>query len=54
MTTQLLIHCMKCRKKTESHDIQEVVLKNHRDAVQARCAECGTRKFRMGKLPVSG
>ena len=52
MTTSTGIHiyCFKCRTKTESNDVQQVVLKNGRDAVRAVCAVCQTRKFRMGKL----
>ena len=45
-----LIYCFKCRTKTESNDLEQVVLKNRRDATRAVCAVCGTRKFRLGKL----
>ena len=44
------IYCFKCKTKTESNDLQQVVLKNHRDATRATCAVCGTQKFRFGKL----
>ena len=44
------IYCFKCRAKTESTDVEQVVLKNRRDATRATCAVCGTKKFRMGKL----
>ena len=44
------IYCFKCRAKTESNDLEQVVLKNRRDATRAVCAVCGTKKFRMGKL----
>ena len=49
MTTSpdTLIYCFKCRAKTKSNDLEQVVLKNHRDATRAVCA---TKKFRMGKL----
>ena len=52
MTTSpdTLIYCFKCKAKTESNDLEQVVLKNHRDATRAVCAVCGTRKFRIGKL----
>ena len=45
-----LIYCFKCRTKTESNDLEQVVLKNRRDATRAVCAVCGNRKFRLGKL----
>ena len=48
--TDTPIYCFKCRVKTESRDVQQVVLKNGRDAVSATCAVCETKKFRMGKL----
>ena len=45
-----LIYCFKCRTKTESNDLEQVVLKNRRDATRGVCAVCGTKKFRLGKL----
>ena len=51
MATQVKIYCFKCRQKTDSSRIEPVVLKNRRDAVSAVCAECGGKKFRIGKLP---
>ena len=47
------MYCVKCRAKTESNSVQEVILKNGRNAVTALCSACGTKKFRMGKLPVA-
>ena len=41
------IYCFKCRKKTDTLEAQEVVLKNGRPAVTGKCAVCGTKKFRM-------
>ena len=41
------IYCFKCREKTASQGVQEVVLKNGRPAVTGQCAVCGTKKFRM-------
>ncbi len=48
----LQMYCFKCRKKTESDGVEEVEMKNGRDAVVSVCAACGTKKFRIGKLPV--
>ena len=42
------IYCFKCRKKTDTLEAQEVVLKNGRPAVTGQCAVCGTTKSRMG------
>ena len=52
MTTSADTHicCFKFRVKTESKGVEQVVLKNGRDAVSATCVVCETRKFRMGKL----
>ena len=44
------IYCFKCREKTTSQEVQEVVLKNGSPAVTGRCTVCtvcGTRQFRM-------
>ena len=48
----LQIYCVRCKEKTDSNDIQEVVMKNGRDATSALCSACGARKFRIGKAPV--
>lgn len=42
------IYCLKCRARTDTLEIQEVVLKNGRPAVTGQCDVCGTKKFRMG------
>ncbi len=47
----LQMYCVKCRAKTESDGVQQVVMKNGKDAVSSTCAVCGTNKFRIGKLP---
>ena len=48
----LLISCLKCRSKTGSDRVQEVRLKNGREAATSFCAVCGTKKFSIGKIPV--
>ena len=53
MTTEATdpgIYCIKCRTKTGSNGIEQVVMKNGRPAIKATCAACGTKKFRIGKL----
>ena len=42
------IYCVKCRKKTESQNVEQVTMKNGRPAIQADCRDCGTKKFRIG------
>lgn len=35
-------YCVKCKKKTEIKDPQEVTMKNGRHAIKGTCAVCGT------------
>jgi Domain of unknown function (DUF5679) len=35
-------YCVKCKKKTEMKNAQEVTMKNGRHAMRGQCAECGT------------
>ena len=42
------IYCVKCKAKTDSNEIVAVTMKNGRPATQATCADCGTKKFRIG------
>ena len=48
MTTSpdTLIYCFKCKAKTESNDLEQVVLKNRRDATRARL-----RRLRHQEVP---
>ena len=48
----LLYYCMRCKAKTESNSVEQIVMKNGKDAVSSLCAVCGTKKFCIGKLPV--
>ena len=43
------IYCPKCRKKTESRNIEPVTMKNGRSAKRAECRECGTKKFGISR-----
>ena len=45
------IYCVKCRARTDSRDIEAVTMKNGRAATRSTCADCGTKKFRIGVLP---
>jgi hypothetical protein len=42
-------YCVKCRKKVEVKNPQNVTLKNGRPATQGTCPGCGTKVFRIGK-----
>ncbi len=42
-------YCMKCKMKRVMQDVQEVIMKNGRPALQGACAVCGTRLYRIGK-----
>ena len=44
------IYCVKCKAKTASRDIEAVTMKNGRAATRSICADCGTKKFRIGVL----
>ncbi|MDP2949277.1 MAG: DUF5679 domain-containing protein [Chloroflexota bacterium] len=42
-------YCLKCRKKQEMRNPQQVTLKNGRPATQGTCPVCGTKMYRIGK-----
>ena len=42
------IYCLKCKAKTQSRDVESVIMKNGRPALKAVCTECGTGKYRIG------
>ena len=44
------IHCVRCRAKTASKDIEAITMKNGRPAIRSVYVECGTKKFRIGAL----
>ena len=46
------VYCVKCKSQTDTRDLQPTVMKNGRDAVAGVCAACGTKKYRIGKMPV--
>jgi len=43
-------YCVKCRKKVEIRNPEQITLKNKRPAVQGVCSVCNTKVFRIGKL----
>ena len=49
------IYCLKCKRKTESKDIEEVVTKNNRNMLKGICVVCGTKKSKfIGKIEGKG
>ena len=48
MADKELIYCVKCKNKTESVGLENITLKNGRDATSGRCSACGTKKVRIG------
>ena len=42
-------YCMKCRKKVEIQNAQQITMKNKKPATRGVCPSCGTKVFRIGK-----
>ena len=42
------IYCLKCRAKTGSRDVEQVILRNGRPALRVACSLCGTGIYRIG------
>lgn len=40
--------CVKCKKKVEVKDIEDVLMKNGRPATKSKCAVCNTNVFKIG------
>ncbi len=38
-------YCVKCKKKVEIKDPEDVTMKNGRPAVKGTCSQCGTKVF---------
>jgi pimeloyl-ACP methyl ester carboxylesterase len=47
---QLLVYCVKCKKKTVMLDPQPFIMKNGRAAIKGTCSICGSGQFRIGQL----
>jgi len=41
------IHCLKCKKKTDTLDPHPELTKNHRWTIKGTCAECSSKKSRI-------
>ena len=42
-------YCMKCRKKREIVNAEQIVMKNGRAATKGECSVCGTKVFKINK-----
>jgi len=40
-------YCVKCKKKQEIKDAEEVTMKNGRKAIKGKCPVCGTGMYRI-------
>jgi len=40
-------YCMKCKKKQEMTEVNEIVMKNGRKATKGKCPVCGTGMFKI-------
>ena len=43
---------MKCKQKTESRNIEEIISKNNRRMLKSICSICGSKKFQFMKNTV--
>lgn len=42
-------YCVKCRKKVEMQNAEQITMKNGKPATRGICPICGTKVFRIGK-----
>jgi hypothetical protein len=49
-----IMYCVKCKRKTETKDVQNVTSKNGRPMLRGICAECGKAKTQFMKAAVGG
>lgn len=48
------MYCVKCKNKTETVDVQNVVSKNNRPMLRGKCAVCGTTKTQFVAMSTGG
>lgn len=44
------MYCVKCKSKTETVDVQNIISKNNRPMLRGKCAVCGTTKTQFVKI----
>ena len=42
-------YCVKCRKKVDMQNPEQITMKNGKPATRGICPNCGTKVFRIGK-----
>jgi Domain of unknown function (DUF5679)/Phospholipase A2-like domain len=48
------MYCVKCKRKTETVDVQNVISKNNRSMLRGKCTVCGCAKTQFIKLTTGG
>ena len=48
------MYCVRCKKVTETSDIQNTVTKNNRHMLRGKCVVCGTTKTQFIKSSAEG
>ena len=43
------IYCLKCKKKTNTDNIEKITTKNNRMAIRGNCKICNTQKYMFVK-----
>ncbi len=43
----MLIHCLRCRRKTEEKDGEQILNKKGRPMLVAVCVECDNKKYKF-------
>lgn len=44
-------YCVKEKKKVQIVSPEQVTMKNGRPAIKGTCPDCGTKIFKIGKMP---
>jgi DNA-directed RNA polymerase subunit RPC12/RpoP len=42
-------YCLKCKKKVDMKDPQQITMKNGKPATTGSCPTCGTKIYKIGK-----
>ena len=49
-----MLYCVKCRQKTQTNDLQQVITKNDRLMIRGKCATCSVTKTQFVKKSTTG
>jgi hypothetical protein len=50
----MLIYCLKCKKKTETLNLNHIISKNNKSVITGNCSICGTKKYRFERKQGKG